>query len=561
MSEHVLRNLRFTVAADGIGLALIDMPGRPFNVFSEDMIDELAALIGLIENEPGLKAVVIASGKNAFMAGADLAMVQGFTRLRFERTPAEIRQVFSRLTYTLRRLEKVRVPTVAAVNGLALGGGLELAMACHYRIAAQGNTPCLGLPEVLLGLLPGAGGTQRLPRLTSPAFAARLLLGGQPVTPSAALEAGLVDALAEPTALLASARELARHAPAGARWDQPGWQAPPDSEQLLTRADARERMLALAYCGARVAHLYPAVGAIINCLRDGFARAIDAGIEVEIDNFLPLMLDPVAGNMVRTSFLSKTAAPKRAAERLGASRVNVERIAVRGREPVPPRLAKRFEVIAEAQSADATLVFGDAPADADACCNIRIREGLDTVASDCAAELRVVEDFERCEFVEVAGASNDATALALSIANRLRMTPVVTTFEHPGAARRLLEATRSYAAQHIANPGARAALAHALDLEVLLVRAGLEVAPLAGYTDSDRIEACALLSAVAREAARLLDEGVLASAEDVDVLAVVGLGFPAWSGGPLSYLDMLRRGELPGATIPADLRAAPYYPH
>jgi len=108
-------------------------------------------------------------------------------------------------------------------------------------------------------LLPGAGGTQRLPRLTSPAFAARLLLGGQPVTPSAALEAGLVDALAEPTALLASARELARHAPAGARWDQPGWQAPPDSEQLLTRADARERMLALAYCGARVAHLYPAV--------------------------------------------------------------------------------------------------------------------------------------------------------------------------------------------------------------------------------------------------------------------------------------------------------------
>jgi hypothetical protein len=174
--------------------------------------------------------------------------------------------------------------------------------------------------------------------------------------------------------------------------------------------------------------------------------------------------------------------------------------------------------------------------------------------------LRVVDDFERCEFAEVAGANNDATARALSIANRLRLTPVVATFAAPGAARRLVEATRREAAQRATNSGARAALAHALDLEVLLVRAGLEVAALAGYTDGDRIEAFALLTAVALEAARLLDENVIASAEEVDVLAVVGLGFPAWSGGPLSYLDMLRRGELPGATIPAELRSAPYYP-
>ena len=156
MSSHALRNLRLDIDDDGIAVALIDMPGRPFNVFSDDMIDDLAALIALIENSRALKAVVIASGKDAFMAGADLSMVQGFTTLRFKHTPAEIRRVFSRLTYTLRKLERVRVPTVAAVNGLALGGGLELAMACHYRLAAQGSTPCLGLPEVLLGLLPGA---------------------------------------------------------------------------------------------------------------------------------------------------------------------------------------------------------------------------------------------------------------------------------------------------------------------------------------------------------------------------------------------------------------------
>ena len=98
MSVHELRNLRFEVAADGIGIALINMPGRPFNVFSDDMIDDLAALITRIENDTTLQAVVIASGKDSFMAGADLAMVQGFTTLRFERTAAEIRRVFSRLT-------------------------------------------------------------------------------------------------------------------------------------------------------------------------------------------------------------------------------------------------------------------------------------------------------------------------------------------------------------------------------------------------------------------------------------------------------------------------------
>jgi 3-hydroxyacyl-CoA dehydrogenase/enoyl-CoA hydratase/3-hydroxybutyryl-CoA epimerase len=561
MSVTVMRNLRFEIADDGIGVALIDMPGRPFNVFSDDMIDELAELIGLINATPALRGVVIASSKDAFMAGADLAMVQGFTSLRFERTPAEIRRVFSRLSYTLRKLERVRVPTVAAVNGLALGGGLELAMACHYRLAAHGTAPCLGLPEVLLGLLPGAGGTQRLPRLTSPAFAARLLLGGQPVTPSAALEAGLVDALAVPSALIDSAREMARHARAGARWDQPGWHAPRDAEGTLDGSQTVARLQNLACTGPRVAHLYPAVGAIINCLRDGYHRDIDSAIEVEIDNFLPLMLDPVAGNMVRTSFLSKTAAPKRAQARLGARDGKVENIAVRGIATIPSRLARRFTIVAEPAAADACLVFDDAAAADDAPCNIRVRQVNSSRPADCAAELRIAEAFEVADFAEIAGPAAEARARALAIAQRLRMTPVVTTVSGAEPAQRLLQATSIAARQHAASPSARAALAHALDLEALFTRAGLEVGELAGYTDVDRVYGLTLLTAVAMEAARLLDEGVLATAAEVDVLAVVGLGFPAWSGGPLSYLDMLRRGELAGARPPAQLRATPYYPH
>ena len=131
----------FVIGADGIGVATLDMPGRPFNVFSDDMIDELDALTTTIEQARGLKGVVVTSGKDAFMAGADLAMVRGFTTLRFEHDAATIRRSFSRLSYLLRRFEKLTVPTVAAVNGLALGGGLEFAMACHHRVAAHGEVP------------------------------------------------------------------------------------------------------------------------------------------------------------------------------------------------------------------------------------------------------------------------------------------------------------------------------------------------------------------------------------------------------------------------------------
>lgn len=552
-----MNNVRFEVAPDGIALATIDMPGRPFNVFSDEMIDELEQLTAHIEADAAIRGVVVTSGKEAFMAGADLAMVRGFTTLRLEKPAEEIRAVFPRLNYALRRFERLTVPTVAAINGLALGGGLEFAMACHHRVAVDGGPPGLGLPEILLGLFPGAGGTQRLPRLTTPAFAARMLLDGKPVSPAVAHAAGLVDHLAPAPQLLDSARAIARQARAGARWDHAGWQLPADPESLLAGDDVLEKLLALAWMGPRVAHLYPAVGAVCRSLLDGWGKPIDAAIEVEVENFLTIMLDPVAGNMVRTSFLSRTAAPKRAARQLDAADGGVRALCVSG--AAPARLAAHFELVDELARADATLAV-DAPGGAvRAEFAIGLR-AVDAPPTGCAAEIRYVGDFDAVEAVEIAAAPGELASRALAIARRLRLTPVATAPGEAGPLARLLAAVRRAAAVHAPDAAKRGALANALDLGALFARAGLACVARDGFTVADRAAGLALLREVAGEAASCLAEGLLATAEDADVLAVAALGFPAWSGGPLSLLDMIARGEVDGLPAAPGATPALFYP-
>ncbi len=538
-----MNNVRFEVAPDGIALATIDMPGRPFNVFSDEMIDELEQLTARIEADAAIRGVVVTSGKEAFMAGADLAMVRGFTTLRFEKTAEEIRAVFPRLNYALRRFERLGVPTVAAINGLALGGGLEFAMACHHRVAVDGGPPGLGLPEILLGLFPGAGGTQRLPRLTTPAFAARMLLDGKPVSPTVAHAAGLVDHLAPAPRLLDSARAIARQARPGARWDHAGWQAPPDTEGFLAGDDVLGKLLERAWMGADVAHLYPAVGAVCRSLLDGWGKPIDAAIEIEVENFLTIMLDPVAGNMVRTSFLSRTAAPKRAARQLAADDGGVRALCVSG--DAPPRLAAHFVLVEDVAQADATLATGAPGGAVRAEFAVGLR-ALDAAPTGCAAEMRYVGDFDAAEAVEIAAEPGELASRALAIARRLRLTPVATAPGDAGPLARLLAATRRAAAAHASDATKRGALANALDLGGLFSRAGLAYSHGAGFSAADRAAGLAIMLDVARETATCLADGLLATPEDADVLGVAALGYPAWSGGPLSFLDMVCRGEVDG---------------
>lgn len=540
-----LTNLRLEMVGADIAVVTLDMPGRPFNVFSDDMIDELEKLVvHLEEHAEDIRGVVVTSGKDAFMAGADLAMVEGFTTLRHRASNDEIRRTFSRLSYLMRRIERLPQTAVAAVNGLALGGGLELAMACHHRVAAAGDTPCLGLPEVLLGLLPGAGGTQRLPRLTTPAFAAPMLLDGKPVTPAAALAAGLVDRVVPAAELVDSACAMARELSAGARWDQPGWQEPADAEGVLAGEDAEQRLLGLGWADERVLHCYPAFRAIARCLLDGRDKDFDAAMEVEFDNFHTLMVDPVAGNMVNTGFLAKTAAPKRARDAAGAAQSKPRRVAIECDDDVPARLAGRFEVV-DGNSAD--VHFG-------------LRRLPDGRASGCAVEMRYAGDCNRAQGVEIAGAPGEPVAGTVAVAARAGLVPVVVAANEPGPAARLLAVVREWTMAAGTDEAQRARIATAVDGAGLFAAAGFETVPADDFSEGDRAAGLALLSLVAAEAAACLREGLVTAAQDIDVLAVFVLGFPAWTGGPLRFLDDVSRGDIAGAHASAQDSAESFYP-
>ena len=167
-------NIQTTLDADGILLATIDMPGRAMNVFSRSLMDSLEALITRVQADDARRGAVLTSGEAAFLAGADLEMIQTFTERARHGSTAELRLLFGHLGRLFRRMELSHKPWVAAINGLALGGGLEVCLACHERVVADDPAIQLGLPEIKLGLLPGAGGTQRLPRASRSTPAVRL---------------------------------------------------------------------------------------------------------------------------------------------------------------------------------------------------------------------------------------------------------------------------------------------------------------------------------------------------------------------------------------------------
>ena len=177
--------VQFDKAADGIVTLTLDMPGRSMNVLNDELTEPFAAAIEQIEGDDSITGVIITSGKKEFLAGADIDKVYAIT------DPAEAFKLAEDYKAFLRRLELWEKPVVAALNGTALGGGLELALACRWRIAAPNAQ--LGLPEVILGVVPGSGGTQRLPRLVGMKAALSMIPEGRTIRAAEALEIGLID--------------------------------------------------------------------------------------------------------------------------------------------------------------------------------------------------------------------------------------------------------------------------------------------------------------------------------------------------------------------------------
>jgi enoyl-CoA hydratase/carnithine racemase len=166
--------------ADGVAVVQIDHP--PLNALSAEVLDELASVARDLAGDPDVKAVVVFGGPKAFAAGADISELGG---------PAEARVVGKKFRDAYDAIGEIPRPVIAAINGVALGGGLELALACDLRVAADNAR--VGQPEILLGIIPGAGATQRLPRLVGPARAKELIWSGRQVKAEEALAMGLVD--------------------------------------------------------------------------------------------------------------------------------------------------------------------------------------------------------------------------------------------------------------------------------------------------------------------------------------------------------------------------------
>jgi enoyl-CoA hydratase/carnithine racemase len=302
------KHFNLAVDADGIALITMDSPGRSMNVLGPDVESELAAIVDTIVADPGIRGAIITSGKPSFLAGYDLTeFLRSFgPRL----TPVEVYEKFTGLGQLLRRIETCGKPFVAAINGLALGGGFEVCLACHYRVIADDPKAFVGLPEVKVGLLPGGGGTQRMPRLIGVTQSLPYLLEGGNIAAAEAKKLGLVHEVVPAGELINAAKRWLLGSPVAVQpWDQKGF-ACRAAWRLRAWAATQTFMGATALVAKKTLHNYPAPAAILSCVFEGTLLPIDKGLEVESKYFATLVTGAVARNLIRTMFVNKGHADK-----------------------------------------------------------------------------------------------------------------------------------------------------------------------------------------------------------------------------------------------------------
>jgi len=305
--DHIMK---VVVDLEGIAVGTIDQDGRAANVIDQDMLDALEEFVERVLTDDTIRGAIITSGKTTFVAGADLNGIEASLRQTEQPDPqTQFERNFS-LSRILRRLETGGKPFACALNGIAMGGGLEIALACHYRIAADDPRLVHGLPEVQVGLLPGGGGTQRVLRLAGIFQAMPLLLEGKTFTAAKGLELGLIHAVAPRDGLVDNARQWILGEPdTVAAWDKEGYTIPggtPADNPQVTEALAGSRHMVMAKTHGR----YPAPLAILSCLEEGSVLPMDEALKLECRYFTELNNDPTATAMMRTLFVNKTKADK-----------------------------------------------------------------------------------------------------------------------------------------------------------------------------------------------------------------------------------------------------------
>ena len=343
-------NFKFEVDGDGIALVTWDMPGRSMNVLSQGSMADMAAIIEKIMSDDAIKGAVLTSGKDAFCAGADLSMMGGQAGGGSGGGSPEdrVKAMYEgnlKFNMLLRSLETCGKPVAAAINGTALGGGLEVTLACHYRVAADNPKTQIGLPEAKVGLLPGGGGTQRLPRLIGAQAALPLILQGTSLDPQKALKAGIVHKVVPAAELVSAAKawlkeglaqpkvKLGKKGPevyaiAIQPWDREGYRVPGGDPH--SKGGGQVFTIGNATLHKQTHGNYPAQKYIMSCVYEGLQVPIEAGLRIETRYFTRLLMDPRSKAMIRSLFLSMQELAKGARRPSGIAPFQVKKLGILG---------------------------------------------------------------------------------------------------------------------------------------------------------------------------------------------------------------------------------------
>jgi len=332
-----LKNFKFDVDADGIALVTWNMPGRSMNVFTMEVMQELSEIVEKVAGDKDIKGAVITSGKDTFSGGADLTMLEGLSSAikdidKAKDKKAAMQEFFDqsrKMSAIYRRLETSGKPWVAALNGTAVGGAFELALACHHRVASENEKTRLGLPEVKVGLFPGAGGTQRLPRMVPAADALQMMLRGDQIRLDRAKQMKLVDEVVPQAQLVATAKAWIK---AGGKpvqpWDQDGFKLP--GGPVYSKAGMMVWPPANAIYRRETYDNYPGARAILKSTYEGLLLPIDQGLRVESRYFANVLRTKEAAAMIRSLFVSMQELNKGARRPANVPPSKIKKVAVLG---------------------------------------------------------------------------------------------------------------------------------------------------------------------------------------------------------------------------------------
>ncbi len=324
-----------TMDTDGVVTLTWDVKAKSMNVMSTAAFAQLSDMIDAALADPACKGIIITSGKKDFAGGMDLNVI---AEMRAGGAGAIFEGVMM-MHKVLRKIERAGMdaktlkggkPIVAALPGTALGIGLELPLSCHRIIAADNPRAKIGLPEIMVGIFPGAGGTTRLSRKLGAMMAAPYLLEGKLSDPKSARAAGLIDEVVAPETLLARAKEwvlAATDADLVKPWDAKGYKmpggAPYHPAGFMTFVGASAMVL------GKTMGVYPAARALLSAVYEGALVPFDTALKIEARHFTSVLMNPSSSAMIRTLFINKEALEK-GANRPAAADQTVQKLGVIG---------------------------------------------------------------------------------------------------------------------------------------------------------------------------------------------------------------------------------------